>query len=170
MSDDDDSIAALVELEEHVASEWQDVITEMDRISTEVYDQWEVLSVHPVHISMFVSEGGEPGFDVLLADNEFDDVVATVGDADSPFEDCDVFRRTADPVVFSVLGFKRSAQRHVLLVPLYYSLERANRKLAEASGHHAVNIHLRNLEATQAVGIALTDPQKLFPQSKDGPH
>jgi hypothetical protein len=137
---------------------WEAVLDDAAATAAEYRDRgWTALELRPGDVTV---DPDLPGFDVLLADNEFAGLTDLLGG--SGVDSYHVYRGSAAGVMFAVAALEDTADQRVALVPLYYShaqlptLESA----AEATGRLATR--LRTLDRTAFV-VEHEDPGPFFP-------
>lgn len=118
---------------------------------------WTALELEPGDVTV---DPDLPGFDVLLADNEFADVTDLLGE--SGVDSYRVYRGSAAGVMFALVAVEGTGTERVALVPLYYTHAElpALRSAAEATGRLATR--LRTLDRTEFV-VEHGDPGPFFP-------
>ncbi|PSQ13024.1 hypothetical protein BRC93_00385 [Halobacteriales archaeon QS_5_70_15] len=122
---------------------------------------WTVLELQPGDVTV---DPDLPGFDVLLADNEFADLADRF--AEPGVDGYRVYRGSAVGVVFAVVALEATPPERVAVVPLYYSHARlpALRSAAEGAGRLATR--LRTLDRTEFV-VEHGTPDPFFPSGGD---
>ena len=147
---------------------WEAILEDAAATAGEYRDRgWTALELRPGDVTV---DPDLPGFDVLLADNEFVEVTDLLGG--TGVESYRVYRGAAAGVVFAVVALEDAAGERVALVPLYYAhtdlptLQPA----AEAAGRLATR--LRTLDRRSFV-VEHEDPEPFFPDEgetdEDGP-
>ncbi|WP_224448418.1 DUF7529 family protein [Haloprofundus salilacus] len=166
---------------------WEAVVADMEATAEAYRDEgWETTELHPgdviplngVNIGLGASDddrdddssGGDgddgddgwSGLDVLLPGNEFTAVEAVVEAA--TFDESEVLRTREDGVVLAVLVMKASADRQVVLVPLYYDIADIAGVANAARSAGRLEVALRPLSNDQRVLFALDDPELVLPE------
>ncbi|MEF8843440.1 MAG: hypothetical protein V5A62_17745 [Haloarculaceae archaeon] len=137
---------------------WEAMLEDAAATAAEYRERgWTALELQPGDVTV---DPDLPGFDVLLADNEFAELTDLLGEPG--VDSYHAYRGSATGVMFAVAALEDTAGERVALVPLYYShaqlptLESA----AEAAGRLATR--LRRLDRTAFV-VEHEDPGPFFP-------
>jgi hypothetical protein len=140
------------------AEHWEAMLDDAAATAEEYRERdWRTLELEPGDVTV---DPDLPGFDVLLADNEFVDVTDLLGD--SGVDGYRVYRGSAAGVVFALVAMADTGTERVALVPLYYTHAElpALQSAAEAAGRLATR--LRTLDRTEFV-VEHGDPGPFFP-------
>jgi len=150
---------------------WETVIEDMDATAAE-YEAagWDTLQIHPGDVAVLDGEGDVgPGFDVVVPDPEFADLVAVFADG-TEVDEVSVFKAAVESVTYLVVVLEHAAETAVL-VPCYYrigdgAVETAFRR-ATATGEFRTR--LRTLTGDEVV-VGHEDPDLFAPpeSSDDG--
>jgi hypothetical protein len=141
---------------------WEAMLEDAARTAEEYRERgWTALELQPGDVTV---DPDLPGFDVLLADNEFAEVTDLLGEAG--VDSYRVYRGSAAGVMFAVVALEATAEERVALVPLYYSHARlpALESAADAAGRLATR--LRTLDRTSFV-VEHEDPEPFFPDAEE---
>jgi len=157
-----------VPLDDPVREFWEDVIADMEATAEEYEEEgWEALALHPGETTPLAGEGTErPGFDVLLPDNEFEELLSLI-EVGVDFSAYEVYSTAVDDVVFLVVAMQDAATENAVLFPLYYrpGTDSAGelREHVEATGE--VRSHLRRLREDEIVTFEHEEPELFFAEA-----
>lgn len=160
MADDVDAATA-----DPVATHWEAVRSDLTATAAEFEDRgWETLALEPGDVAALAGEDVDrPGFDVLVPDDEFENLLAVVEGA--TFDASDVYATEAGDTVFLLVAMRDDDGETAVLFPLYYrrggdSVE-ALRDHAEETG--TVRTLLRPLQRDRVVTFEHDEPALFFP-------
>ena len=107
---------------------WDDVLEDMHRTAEDLRDDgWTVAEVHTGDVTVVLDD--QPGFDVLVPDNEYEDVEAMVDDADA-FSQFQVFKQVEGDLVYLLISLQDPDNERAIMVPAYYD-HRAETELVD---------------------------------------
>lgn len=141
---------------------WETLLSDVAATAEEYRERgWTVLEPVPGDVTV---DPDLPGFSVLLADNEFEDVTELLGE--SGVDSYRVYLGSAAGVVFAAVALEDTEAERAVLVPLYYTHAalRDLRPAAAEAGRLATR--LRTLTGTEFV-VEHEDPEPFFPGSGD---
>lgn len=147
-----------------VSAHWDAVIDDMAARATEFQDRgWRTLTLRPGDVTPIAGEDVDrPGFDVLLPDDEFDELLAVVDGA--AFDAYDVYATVAEGTAFLLVVMRDERTETAVLFPLYYGLGDdsidALESHADATG--TVSTRLRRLEYDRIVTFEHDEPELFF--------
>lgn len=130
------------------ATEQWEAILEDAAATTEEYRErgWTALELQPGDVTV---DPDLPGFDVLLADNEFADLTDLLGE--TGVDGYRVYRGAAAGVTFAVVALEDTAGERVALVPLYFAHTELPTLQSAAGGAGRLATRLRTLDRTAFV-------------------
>ncbi|MFC6991311.1 hypothetical protein ACFQH3_05725 [Haladaptatus sp. GCM10025707] len=141
-----------------VAAHWEDLIDDMEATAAEYRELgWEVVTVYPAQV---FPDMKLPGFDILIADNDY--AAAVEFTEENEVEEYDVYRAETDAIFFLAVMRDESNGR-ALLVPGYYSMEKGSELRGRIDD--SLTIALNRLKRDVAVSISLEQPAAFFPEA-----
>lgn len=169
MADEDaDGTDGTAAMTDPVRAHWEDVLSDTAATAAEFEERgWEALTLRPGDVTALAGEDVDrPGFDVLLPDDEFEDLLATVEDA--TFDAYDVYATVAEGTAFLLVVMQDAERETAVLFPVYYrrdgdSVEEL-REHAEETG--TVRTLLRRLRRDRVVTFEHDDPELFFPDGE----
>lgn len=125
---------------------------------------WTVLELMPGDVNVLA--GGErapegPGFDVLVADDEYDRLRAAV--ADRSVDRYETYRAIEGGVVFLLVAIEAEGDLAVVF-PVYYPADEAD----DLRGHDSVTTYLRSLSTDRYVTFSYANPEPFLPPADAG--
>ena len=141
------------------ADRWSELIAEAEAAAEEYReDGWESIVVHTGDVTPLFDDPF--GLDVLSPGSEFE-AVRTLADSVS-FDTSHVHRGGEGNVRFLLIAVEASAERRVVLVPAYLSLEAARRLETRSREAGAMYTHVRPLSDDDRVTFSHEDPEPFF--------
>ncbi|WP_338729071.1 hypothetical protein [Haladaptatus sp. DJG-WS-42] len=164
MTDNDDpdefvhNPAVQAEAPAAVAEYWETLISDMEATAKQYRDSgWSVVTVNPGQV---FPDMQLPGFDILVADDEYLEAVKFT--ENNTVEESEVYRAETDAVFFLAV-LRDASKKKALLVPGYYPFEKGT-ELREHIGE-SLTLNLNRLQRDVAVSVELHDPEAFFPDS-----
>ncbi|MFC7202963.1 hypothetical protein ACFQJC_05520 [Haloferax namakaokahaiae] len=146
---------------------WETVVEDAEAMAAEyAEDGWETLVLHPGDVTPMPPANlpdatDRVGFDVLVPGSEFDLLSEWVADAD--FDRYDVYRAKEKGVIFAVSAVEAPESEQVVLVPLYYGVEKVMETSKKAREQGELRLYVRPLEYDEHVELVQSEPSVLFP-------
>jgi len=150
---------------ERVQSHWDRAMADMEATAAEYReDGWNVLELHPGDVVALGPDRADRwGLDLLVADDEFDDLVAWVEAEGSRFDACEVYRAESGGVLYLLVAMQDPDADRVVLFPVYYDPSRATGMLSAARDAGEMRIHLHPLATEPVVTFTQSDPSLFAP-------
>ncbi|WP_410766348.1 hypothetical protein [Haloferax sp. DFSO60] len=152
---------------ENMVDRWEDVVEDAEAMAAEyAEDGWETLVLHPGDVTPMPPANlpdatDRVGFDVLVPGSEFDALSEWVSDAD--FDRYDVYRAKEKGTIFAVSAVEAPESEQVVLVPLYYGVEKVTKTAEKAREQGELRLYVRPLEYEEHVELVQSEPSALFP-------
>lgn len=151
-----------------VSAYWDAVLDDMAATAAEFEDRgWRTLTLRPGDVTPVADgDGDRYGFDVLLPDDEFAELLAVVDGAS--FEASDVYATVAEGTTFLLVTMRDDGAETAVLFPLYYA--RGDDSVADlksrAEETGTVSTRLRRLEYDRVVTFEHDEPALFFPDGE----
>ncbi|WP_332899282.1 MULTISPECIES: DUF7529 family protein [unclassified Haladaptatus] len=141
-----------------VTEYWDTLISDMEATAKQYRDSgWSVVTVNPGQV---FPDMELPGFDILVADDEYLEAVKFT--EDNTVEESEVYRAEADAVFFLAV-LRDASHKKALLVPGYYPHEKGTQLRERIDS--SLTLNLNRLQRDVAVSVELHDPEAFFPDS-----
>lgn len=141
---------------------WEAVIDDMEVTAAEYREAgWDVVELHPGDVA--VLDGEQHGFDVLVPDDEFEQLQATV--SETVLDDTEIYRAEQGGFAFVLAVIFDDSSEIAICCPLYYDIQRAIDLRDGQSDQIATRI--RTLSSDQAITISHDDPAPFFEEPTD---
>ncbi|PSP31173.1 hypothetical protein BRC64_11120 [Halobacteriales archaeon QH_10_67_22] len=142
---------------------WDELLDDMDaRADAYEADGWDTLRLHAGDVTALDGRYGDRvGLSVLVPDDEFDDLEATL--AEATVDSYEVYRTEVQGYVAFLLSVETDAES-VVLCPGYYALadDAVHALFDRATDAGRLTVYLRRLDET-AVELTLEEPALLAP-------
>lgn len=140
-----------------VVGYWEEVIDDMEVTATEYREAgWDVVELHPGDVVILTDE--QHGFDVLVPDDEFDQLVSAISDV--TLDDSEIYRAEQDGLAFVLAVIFDEDSEIAICCPLYYDVQKAI-ELREQAGQ-TLSITIHTLSNDRAITISHDDPTPFF--------
>jgi hypothetical protein len=138
---------------------WESVVRDMTVTANEYQnDNWTALELNPGSVTV---DTDLPGFDVLIPDDEFSEVITLLENGVDSYQ---VYLGFDGGVVFAVVALEDTTAEHVVLAPLYYQ-QSAMAELRLKAENGGLSTRLRTLDKTQFI-VNHEDASLFFPTNE----
>ncbi len=140
--------------------QWSTVLDDMEATAAE-FDEagWETVVFHPGDVTT-VLKNREPGVDVLLPGDEYDDLAAAIDEGVS-FETYEVYRAVEDSMVYAVIVAQDEETSTAALVPVYLDQGKLHTVIEAEREEPGIPLYLRRLD-NEMIELRLDDPSLLL--------
>lgn len=148
---------------EAAMANWEMVLGELEEIAGEYENEnWETVILRPGEVQLVSSESVQTGFDVLLPDDEYGEVEATIEDGVS-FDTYEVYRDVLDGVVHLIVVMEDTDTQTGLFYPVYYGLNDVD-MIDKACRDGPLRTYLRRLNG-EVLELTYSEPDLFVPPS-----
>lgn len=150
-------MAGMNNIIDSVVEQWEAVIDDMEATANDYRESgWTVVELHPGDVTIRAEDNE---FDVLVPDNEFDQLEATVPETE--FDNTELFRAEDGGVVFVLAVTVDTDNDIAVCCPLYYDINDAHELYERIDG--GLTTAIRTLSDDQRITIDHDDPDPFFP-------
>lgn len=143
---------------------WEEVIDDMEVTAAEYREAgWDAVELHPGDVA--VLDGEQHGFDVLVPDDEFDQLLAAV--SETTFDDTDVYRAEQDGFAFVLAVIFDDSSEIAICCPLYYDIQSGIDLREQVGPSNQIETSIRTLSNDRAITISHDDPAPFFSEPTD---
>lgn len=142
---------------DRVVEPWEAVMEDMEATAAEYReDGFSVIELHPGDVTIT----DEPGFDVLVPDDEYDELEAIA--TESTFDSYEVYRAEQSEIAFILLVLRDSEVGWAVCCPIYYDEREADGFQRRAREAGALSTHVRPLADDRGVTFTHENPTHFF--------
>lgn len=153
-----------VTVPQQLLKHWGDVITDMEETAaTYREDGWETIELHPGHVDVLSEGASRSGFDVLVPDNEFDEIMER---GELSIDEFKIFRTGEDGIAYCLVVGEDRREGTAVFVPIYYEYTAVDDLRETVSEQGFVRTHVHPLSKSKGiVTYEFDDPEMLFPDT-----
>lgn len=144
----------------HPGEAWGAVLDDMEATAEALREEgWETMELHPGDVTI-VEDTREPGIDILVPGDEFDDLRARI-EAGVSFEDYEVYRAETEGMVYAVIVAKDDDSGTSALMPVYLDGQKLESILDPEPDSEGMPVYLRRLDG-EMYELRLQEPSLLL--------